>query len=158
MRGLVAAALAFATLVGGASAQEAGGGGASRRTPTVAAVLDACGADLKERCGAEPMTMGRVAACLRRSEAALAPGCRTFVGGLRASGQTRREAVRPAREAVERACEADVKAACGPDLSARARGACFRRHVDKMSEGCRSAMADLRRVQQESRQRRAGAN
>lgn len=150
----LAAAIALAALMGTAAAQEP----ARRPAPTVAAVLDACAADLKERCGAEPLAMGRVSACLRRNEASLSPGCRTFVGEMRGPVAGRREALRPAREAVTKACEADVTSACGADLTPRARGACFRRHIDKMSEGCRAAMADLRRLQGESRQRRAGAN
>ncbi|HYF54220.1 MAG TPA: hypothetical protein VEA41_08170 [Salinarimonas sp.] len=158
-KGWLAAAFVFAAGLGAASAQEASRPETGRRpVPTVAAVLDACGPDLKERCGAEPLATGRVAACLRRNEAALAPGCRAFVGERLAAGRAGRETLRPARETATKACEADVKAACGPDLSPRARGACFRRHVDKMSEGCRAAMAELRRLQEQGRQRRAGAN
>jgi hypothetical protein len=151
---VLVAALACAALVGPAMAQ----GTARPAPPTVAAVLEACEADLKGRCGAEPMAMGRVAACLRRNREALGPTCRTFVTALPAGRQAGRESLRPAREAVNKACEADVKAACGDDLSTRARSQCFRSNPDKMSEGCRAAMAELRRLQQESRQRRAGAN
>ncbi len=126
--------------------------------PTVAQVLEACGADLKARCGAEPLATSRVSACLRRDVDALEPACRTFVSTLPGSSPSRREALRPAREAVDRACEADVKAACGADLTPRARGQCFRTNVDKMSEGCRSAMAELRRQRDAGRERRAKAD
>ncbi|KAA2235020.1 hypothetical protein [Salinarimonas soli] len=156
-RGFVAA-LAFAALVGPAAAQGAAQGTA-KPTPTVGAVLEACAADMKSRCGAEPLSLGRVSACLRRNRESLAPGCQSFVAELRPARAGRGESLRPAREAVTKACEADVKAACGDNLSNRARGQCFRSNPDKMSEGCRSAMAELRRLQGESRrQRQAGAN
>jgi hypothetical protein len=148
------AALVFAAWVGPAAAQEA----ARPAPPTLGAVLEACEADLKSRCGAEPMAMGRVSACLRRNREALAPACRTFVSALPGARPSARESLRPARDAVTKACEADVKAACGDNLSNRARGQCFRSHPDKMSEGCRAAMAELRRLQGESRARQAGAN
>ncbi len=147
------AALAFAALLGPAAAQ----GTARPAAPTVAAVLGACEADLRNRCGTEPMALGRINACLRRNREALAPACQTYVASLPAS-RGARESLGPAREAVTKACEADVKAACGDNLSTRARGQCFRSNPDKMSEGCRAAMAELRRLQAESRGRQAGAN
>jgi hypothetical protein len=145
IRGLFVAALLLAA--GPALAQ----GTARPAPPTVAAVLDACATDLKARCGAEPMALGRVSACLRRSTDALEPACRTFVAALSPARESRRESLRPARDAVTQACAADVTAACGADLTSRARAQCFRTHVDKMSEGCRSAMAELRRQQQARR-------
>ena len=46
-----------------------------RREPTVAAVIDACQADLRTVCGEEPFEAGRLSQCIERNKDKVSPAC-----------------------------------------------------------------------------------
>src|SRR5215203_1477878 len=47
----------------------------ARRAPTVAAVMDACQADLRTVCGEEPFEAGRLSQCIERNKDKVSPAC-----------------------------------------------------------------------------------
>lgn len=117
--------------------------------PTVGAVLDACQADMKMLCGSEPFP-GGLMRCMRQSRKKLSQGCQATMAELRRDAGERREAMRPAMQAMRQACEADVKSVCGTVEPGRGRlMACMRENRDKVSDACKTAMAGVRRMMQD---------
>lgn len=143
---VVSAAVLAMAVAGPLRAQPAPQERTPRAGPTVGAVLDACQADMKTYCGTEPFP-GGLARCMRRNRAQLSPACQAITGELQRSIEARREALRSAMERMRQACETDVKALCGNAGAGRGHlMACMRQNQDKVSQACKTAMGEMRRM------------
>jgi hypothetical protein len=128
---LAAAACAFALVFAAPALAQGKGQG----------MTGACKADVETFCkGIEPGG-GRIMECLKQNEAKVSQGCKDQVAKARAE----REARGPRGDGTVRAaCEQDAKALCGSEVDPKARHQCMRANKDKLSQGCKDAMAKAR--------------
>ena len=125
----------------------------SRRTSTVAAVIDACQADLRTVCGEEPFEAGRLSQCIEHNKDKVSPACQAVWPSATGPQQARTSDHRSDRREVRQACAADLRSFCD-GKSGRERRNCVRDNQDKFSSACRDAMRDMRSARQA--QRRGG--
>ena len=152
MRSLLAAALL--TTAPALAQTPAAPADSSPRAPTVAAVIDACQADLRSLCGEEPFAADALSHCVRRNRDRVSPECQTvFPGTPEPSRPARTTDLRAAGRAMRLACAADLRSFCDGKRG-RERGACLRDNREKLSSGCQDALGDLRNARQA--QRRGG--
>jgi hypothetical protein len=126
----------------------------SQRPATVAAVLDSCQADLRTLCGNEPFQMNQLTQCVRQNRDKLSPACRAVWPEAPQPRQAGNADVRSEARAMRQACAADLRTQCG-EKKGRELNQCRRANLDKFSEACRTALADLQRARQA--QRRGGS-
>jgi hypothetical protein len=125
----------------------------SRRTSTVAAVIDACQADLRTVCGEEPFEAGRLSQCIERNKDKVSPACQAVWPSAAEPQQARPTDLRSARREVRQACAADLRSFCDGKRG-RERGDCLRDNREKFSSTCQDAMRNVRSARQA--QRRGG--
>jgi hypothetical protein len=125
----------------------------ARRAPTIAAVIDACQADLKAFCGEEPVEAGRLSQCIQRNKDKVTPACQAVWPSAAEPQRARTTDLRSAQREARQACAADLRSFCDGKRG-RERGDCLRDNQEKFSSACRDAMRDLRSVRQA--QRRGG--
>src|SRR5215207_6386127 len=125
----------------------------SRRTSTVAAVIDACQADLRTVCGEEPFEPSRLSQCIERNKDKVSPACQAIWRSAAEPRQARPTDLRSAQREVRQACAADLRSFCDGKRG-RERRECLSDNQDKFSSDCRDAMRDLRSARQA--QRRGG--
>jgi hypothetical protein len=125
----------------------------SRRTSTVAAVIDACQADLRTVCGEEPFEAGRLSQCIERNKDKVSPACQAVWPSAAEPQQARTTDLRSAQREVRQACAADLRSFCDGKRG-RERGDCLRDNRDKFSSACQDAMRNVRSARQA--QRRGG--
>jgi hypothetical protein len=122
----------------------------SRRTSTVAAVIDACQADLRTVCGEEPFEAGRLSQCIERNKDKVSPACQAVWPSAAAPQQARPTDLRSARREARQACAADLRSFCDGKRG-RERGDCLRDNREKFSSTCLDAMRNVRSARQAQR-------
>lgn len=123
----------------------------SRRAPTVAAVLNACQADLRTLCGEEPFEASGLSQCVQRNRDRVSPDCRAvFPAAPEPSRPARTTDLRSAQRATRQACAGDLRSFCD-GKTGRERGACMRDNREKFSSTCQDALSDLRSARQAQR-------
>ena len=150
MRWLLTATLLIAAP---ALAQTSAPSESSRRTSTVAAVIDACQADLRTVCGEEPFEAGRLSQCIERNKDKVSPACQAVWPSAAEPQQARTTDLRSAQREVRQACAADLRSFCDGKRG-RERGDCLRDNREKFSSSCQDAMRNVRSARQA--QRRGG--
>ena len=122
----------------------------SRRTSTVAAVIDACQADLRTVCGEEPFEAGRLSQCIERNKDKVSPACQAVWPSAAAPQQARPTNLRSAQREARQACAADMRSFCDGKRG-RGRGDCLRDNREKFSSTCLDAMRNVRSARQAQR-------
>jgi hypothetical protein len=122
----------------------------SRRTSTVAAVIDACQADLRTVCGEEPFEAGRLSQCIERNKDKVSPACQAVWPSAAAPQQARPTDLRSAQREARQACAADLRSFCDGKRG-RERGDCLRDNREKFSSTCLDAMRNVRSARQAQR-------
>ena len=97
----------------------------------------ACRDDVQRLCPGVPPGGGRIGRCLREQAAKVSAPCKQAIVAMRARG---------GREQAGGACRDDVARLC-PDAAGdrNALRQCVRAHARELSDGCRNALAALRR-------------
>ncbi len=124
-----------------------------QQPPTVAAVIDACQADLRAVCGSEPFEMNRLTQCVRQNRDKFSPACQAVWPEAPQPRQAGNADVRSEARAMRQACAADLETHCA-GKTGREGNLCQRANLEKFSEACRTAITDLQRARQA--QRRGG--
>ena len=122
----------------------------SRRTSTVAAVIDACQADLRTVCGEEPFAASRLSQCIQRNKDKVSPACQAVWPSAPGPQQTRNADRRSDRREARQACAADLRSFCDGKRG-RERGDCLRDNREKFSSTCLDAMRNVRSARQAQR-------
>lgn len=148
LRSLLAAALLTATPAFAQTPADS-----TRQAPTIAAVIDACQADLKALCGEEPFEPSRLSQCIQRNKDKITPACQATWPAEAEPQRARTTDLRSAQRAMRQACTADLRSYCDGKRG-RERGACLRDNQAKFSSACQDALRDLRGARQA--QRRGG--
>src|SRR5215207_3854931 len=122
----------------------------SRRTSTVAAVIDACQADLRTVCGEEPFEAGRLSQCIERNKDKVSPACQAVWPSAAEPQQARPTDRRSSRREARRASAADLRSFCDGKRGREARE-CLGDNREKLSQDCRTALNDSRGGRRERR-------
>ena len=122
----------------------------SRRTSTVAAVIDACQADLRTVCGEKPFEAGRLSQCIERNKDKVSPACQAVWPSAAAPQQARPTDLRSAQREARQACAADLRSFCDGKRG-RERQDCVRDNQEKFSSTCQDAMRNVRSARQAQR-------
>jgi Cysteine rich repeat len=100
-----------------------------------------CAADVQKFCSGVQPGGGRIAACLKEHQADLSPACKEKGAEMK----ERREERKEARDAIHAACKDDAAKLCGNVQPGGGRiAACLRDNKDKLSDGCKSTIAEER--------------
>jgi hypothetical protein len=105
--------------------------------------LVACREDRARLCQGVPLGGGRVLHCLEEHAANLSEGCRKALEALGPAGGS---APSPGGTPAAQACHDDAVRFCRDFAGDRAKiGACLHAHASKLSDGCKSALAAMKK-------------
>ena len=105
------------------------------------AQLAACRADREQYCKGVALGGGRVLRCLEEHRSSLSEGCRQVIGTMAPAGGSG-----PARSPAAQACHDDAVRFCRDAAGDRAKiRSCLQAHADQLSDGCKSALASLKK-------------
>lgn len=95
---------------------------------------DSCMQDVKKFCKDITPGGGRIQACLKQHNSELSADCKK-----------RSEKITSARDEIKDQCKQDVQKLCSDEIAGKGRKAvCLKENMNKLSQGCRSAMKDTK--------------
>lgn len=105
--------------------------------------LVACRADRERFCADVPLGGGRVLKCLEAHSSSLSDGCKQALGSMAPAGGS---APAAGGTSARQACHEDAEKFCRDAAGDRAQmKACLQAHAGELSNGCKSALAAMKR-------------
>jgi len=105
--------------------------------------LVACRADRERFCAGVPFGGGRVLKCLEAHSSSLSDGCKQTLGSMAPAGGSAPPA---GGTSPQEACHDDAVKFCRDAAGDRAKmKACLQAHAGELSDGCKSALAAMKR-------------
>jgi hypothetical protein len=105
--------------------------------------LAACRGDRERFCAGVPFGGGRVLRCLEQHASSLSDGCKQTLGSMAPAGQS---APAAGGASAQQACHDDAVKFCRDAAGDRAKmKSCLQAHAGQLSDGCKSALAAMKR-------------